>query len=480
MELNPEYIHKNLGKLGKQEAFRLLKGWIENSQDFKSRRKSLKLIGTIDDGTHFSFLEQLFLSDKDIPVSIIAGKILKKKYSTHPGFLPLLQYCLNQPMPIDITLFSMRALREMGSFQARKILTECLEKLINSIESHHSSQLPQFLAISSFGEQIGDKTFEIWVNLALYKHYTKNCGYNVTMREGLIILLNCDGAGLDSVNQIPKIHELHHLRYLSLKRNNLSSLARISSLQNLTKLDASHNQLEKISHLEKQTELKELNLSHNRIESIANLANQQVLEKLDLSYNKISHIQNINHLKCLKYLNLSNNQIREITQLHGLAHLKKLNLSYNQIKKLENIWGLPNLIWFYVNDNQIEKIEGLNELKELRGLLLSHNNIKSIEGLTELENLRKLELSENQITKIEGLGHNKALQELYLDKNEIKSLEGLEALESLIILFLEQNEIREFDHSKIESLKTLDRFFLNDNPLTEESLHAYRNFKSYW
>jgi Leucine-rich repeat (LRR) protein len=480
INLNPEYIEHNLEKVGKQEAIYFLKGWIENSQKSKIRNHSLQILGKIDKDTSFSFYEHLFISDKDLSVRLTAGRVLCENYFHHPDLIPLFRYVVNQDQQIEILLFIMEQLRKKRTYETQRILAGFIREIIKGIESYNNSQLPSTFPLENPQDPITEKAFDLCVNLVLYRYYTKRCNYNATMRNGLIILLNCDGASLRSINEIAKIGQLRHLQYLSLKRNRITSLKGIPDQQDLLKLDLSHNHITKVAHLEGQPDLKELTLAHNQIEKIEDLDAQDRLVKLDLSHNRIRQIQNLNHLKNLKYLNLSHNQIQKINNLDGLTNLKKLNLSFNYITTLENLRGLPNLIWFYVNDNQIEKIKGLEQLEELRGLLLSHNKITKIEGLEELENLRKLELSENKITKIEGLTHNTQLQELYLDKNEITELDGLETLENLIILFLEQNKIQEFNQLKIKNLKTLDRFFLNDNPLSEKSRTAYRNFKNYW
>jgi protein phosphatase 1 regulatory subunit 7 len=479
MNLNPQYIANNIEKFGKQEAKYLLKGWIENSQKAHIRNQSLQLLGEIDDGGSFSFYEQLYVSDNDVLMRMKAGEILKNYYAQHPDFISLLRYTLRQDWPIDLILFAMRTLRERGTYHSRKILVNFIERQIEDISVYYSAQLPDSLPFIHSKKEISKNVFEICLNIVLYNYYKNVCSYNVTMRDGLIILLNCDGAGLESVREIAKLSQLGHLQYLSLKRNNLKSLEGLSNQYQLLKLDASHNQITEITHLDLQQKLKELNLSYNHIKTIKNLKHLQNLENLDLSHNRIKYIQNLLHLSQLKYLNLSHNKIETIESLCGLKNLKKLNLSYNYIRASENLIGLPNLIWLYLNDNRIEKIQGLADLQELRGLFLSHNKIQKIEGLDQLTNLRKLELSENLLTKIEGLDNNKNLQELYLDKNKITELEGLERLERLIILFLEQNEIQQFDLTKIKNLKTLDRFFLNDNPLSKESIRAYRNFRNY-
>jgi Leucine-rich repeat (LRR) protein len=110
----------------------------------------------------------------------------------------------------------------------------------------------------------------------------------------------------------------------------------------------------------------------------------------------------------------------------------------------------------------------------LKVLNLSNNYINRLENLDKLNDLIKLEISNNRIKKIEGLNSLIHLQELFLDRNYIEKFEGLKDLESLIILFLDNNYIREFAIDQIQNLGNLNFIFLNENPLTPESLKAYQ------
>ena len=96
MEVNPEYIKENLSKIGKKEASALLREWIISSNDLRLRKDALELFGTLDDSKNFKFFEHVFLSDEDLEIRMIAGKILEAKYIKHKKLIPLLEYSLKK------------------------------------------------------------------------------------------------------------------------------------------------------------------------------------------------------------------------------------------------------------------------------------------------------------------------------------------------------------------------------------------------
>ena len=104
MELNPDYIKENLSKIGIKEASALLKEWIISSNDLNLRKDALELFGSLDDGKNFKFLEQVFLSDEDLEIRLIAGKILEDMYINHKKLIPLLEYSLRKIKELEQTI----------------------------------------------------------------------------------------------------------------------------------------------------------------------------------------------------------------------------------------------------------------------------------------------------------------------------------------------------------------------------------------
>jgi hypothetical protein len=478
MQLNPTNIQEHLQQLGKKEATNLLKEWICNSNEQALREQALDVLGVIDEGDKYLFFEQLFLSDANLTISLTAGKILSKKYRDHKKLLSLLQYTLEKVENIDKKLLAIEILKKIDNHTSARILKDFL---IIKLRSIPEKAIGNLFTESIFKKnyQIEERLIDVCINLILYQYYIEKWGFNVTLRDGRIILLNCEGAGFKSIGEIPAIKRLVNLKHLILKRNRISKIESIQNLKDLQILDLSDNELSEIESLAYLPNLKDLILTNNKIDQIRNVNMLQNLRKLAINYNALTEIQHISGLRYLEDLNLNNNQITHISGLRDLPRLEKLNLSFNQITKISGLYRLENLHWLHLNNNRIEKIEGLANLTQLKGLYLSDNQIQKIENLENLTELRKIELSNNKILQIEGLETLQKLQELFLDNNQIEEISGLEKLRQLIILFLKSNKIRHFSKEMIEELHNLNFIFLNDNPLTPESKIYYNRRSRY-
>ena len=474
MELDPDYIKENIDQIGKKEGLILLREWINSSSNTKVRQKALENYGLIEEGKNFKFFENLFLSDENLEIRLIAGKILKKKYSNNKKLISLLGYTLNKVDNVELQLFALRALNSLNNMKVRKIVIDYLKYLIKNIFSNKNSIFLQEIWNFDPSDAIPESFLKVCTNLILNEFYVKKCGYHVTLRKGKIYSLNCESSNLNKISEVIGLKSLSDLEHLQLEHNKLESIDKIQFLTKLKTLDLSHNYIKKIENLEGSNNLEELNLSNNKIHTINNLDSLSQLKKLVLNNNLIEEINNITNLVKLEELNLSHNHISEIKNLNELVQLNRLNLAYNQIEQIKGLNNLINLMWLYLNDNNITQIRGLSFLHKLKGLYLSSNLIKNIESLDSLLNLKKIELSNNNITKIEGLNTLNNLQELYLDNNKIKLLEGLEGLNSLIILHLGRNQITQFKNEDIECLKGLNFLFLNENPLDTKSWEQFK------
>ncbi|TFG26336.1 MAG: hypothetical protein EU532_10105 [Promethearchaeota archaeon] len=479
MELNPQSIRDNLDKIGVKEALALLKEWIISSNDFMLREEALNLFGSIDEGTNFNFYEQLFLSDENIEIRLITGNLLKDKYLKHKGIISLLEYTLLNVDNLEQKFLAVEILDKIRTKDSRKIIKNFLGTYIQKKLKKKIREFPQEIFATDYDYLISPQILEICFNLILYDYYIHECGYSVSLKNGFIILLNCEGANLKQIKNIPSLNRLTHLEHLLLARNNIEKIEGLEVLPNLRILDLSSNQIKVIENLEHLTSLEELNLLDNKIERIQNLESLINLIKLNFEHNLITEIQGLENLKNLEELNLNKNQITEIKKINNLTNLIRLSLSFNQIKLISGLTKLENLIWLTLNDNKISQIQGLEGLKNLKVLNLTNNLIERVQNLDNQQNLIKLELSNNKIHYIESFEHLKKLQELFLDRNYIKTLDGIECLESLIILFIERNNISEFDSKSVDNLKNLNFLFLNENPLTPQSWLCYKRWSRF-
>lgn len=472
MDLNPHYIKENINEIGYKEGFSLLKDWINNSNEPELRKEALKVYGHLDNGRNFKFFEQIFLSDENLQMRLLSGNLLKERYINHKKLISLLEFTLNSVENIDQKFLAIKILNSLKSKKAHRIIKEFLKKSIKKYFSGKIKEFPEEIFNADYTSSISESILELCYNLILFDYYKRYHGYNVTLRKGIIILLNCENSNISCISEIPAFYKLIKLEHLLLQGNKINEIDNLEHLQNLKILDLTNNQINKIKNIEVLRNLEELKLSKNQIKKIENL-NLPKLRKLSLDHNSIIEIGNLELLMNLEFLNLGYNAIEKVENLGVLYKLKNLNLSNNKIEEISGLDNLTHLISLRLNANNIKHLNGLDNLSELKILNLSNNLIENIENLHNLYNLTKLELSNNKIKKIRGLDHLIKLQELFLDKNRITKLEGIENLESLIILFLENNYISEFRIGDIEHLKNLNFIFLNENPLSPESKKQY-------
>jgi Leucine-rich repeat (LRR) protein len=460
--------------LSKKEARTRLRDIISVSTDPIQRTNALRYLGELDEGSDFEFFEQLFLSDEDVTLRLASGELLRECYAHHERLISLFDYSLYNLENVVQKFLIIDLLNSLGEKRARIKIIKYLNRFFSKDEVKANPMLEKMINELDPDSDIPNLALELAHNAILHDHYVNKCRFHVALRDGFIIMLSCEGSGLQSIDSIQGLGNVSRLEHLLLQRNSITRIHGLEGLINLKRLDLSYNLITRIENMQSLINLEELNLSNNDIKEIENLDSMRLLLKLDLDHNHVKEINNLNELGQLLSLNLSYNEIREIEGLDVLKSLKQLYLSSNQINRVKGIDSLKDLMVLHLNANHIQKIEGLNALYSLKVLSLSENLIDKIENLDALHNLRKLELSKNNITSMEGLDDLIRLQELFLDKNQISEIKGVHNLNSLIILFLENNLIEDFDPQEIEQLESLNFLFLSNNPLNDKSRIAYR------
>ncbi|MFX1524397.1 MAG: leucine-rich repeat protein [Promethearchaeota archaeon] len=473
MELDPDFIKENLIEIGKKEGLILLKEFIENSTERLIRRKALEYYGELEDGKNFNFFENIFFSDEDLEMRLIAGKVLKTNYSTHKKLISLLEYALKKMGNMEQKIFSLRTLHSIDSIKVRKIIMEYMKSIIKTRFKNNVEGITEVILKYDYKNNLPESLIEICTNLILNDYYVNVCGFLSTLRKGRIVSLDCESLAIKRIRDITGIKNLNDLEHLNIQRTKIRYLDDLHHFKNLKYLNLSYNTIQEIENLSSLADLEELDLSYNKISKIINLESLNKLKKLSLANNMVKEIENLDSLVNLEDLNLAHNKIMEIKNLENQVKLKKINLSSNRIEKLTGFEGLTNLIWLSVNNNRISQITGLSSLSNLRLLYISNNQVEKIEGLDNLLNLRKLELSNNRISYLEGLENLPELQELYLDDNSIEKLDGLDYLKNLIILHIGRNKITQFRSDDIKNQTNLNFLFLNENPLDQQSWEHY-------
>lgn len=162
------------------------------------------------------------------------------------------------------------------------------------------------------------------------------------------------------ISNIPlDIYELHFLRWLNIRENEISYLdSEIGHLINLNELDLSSNKISTIpQEIGNLAKLTWLSLSSNQIinlpKSIRELTS---LRWLNLHSNKITELPaEIGNLKSLIWLSISNNNLSTIpSEIGKLSSLAELNLRNNQITTLPpEINQLPKLAMLDLRGNPL-------------------------------------------------------------------------------------------------------------------------------
>lgn len=308
-------------------------------------------------------------------------------------------------------------------------------------------------------------------------------------------------------NQIEKLFgeltELHNLRTLNLRNNNIKSSGvpkELFLLVDLTTLDLSHNRLKEVPEgMEKAKSLLVLNLSHNQIEAIppSLFINLTDLLFLDLSYNKLETLPpQTRRLSNLQTLVLDGNplehfQLRQLPSLHQLvclsmrstqrtltnfptsldtlSNLKELDLSQNQLPRIpEVLFSLYNLMRLNLSDNQITELSPNFELlTNLESLNLSRNQIAALPpAICKLSSLRRLYLNDNKLNFDgipAGIGKLNALEVFSASGNQLEMIpESLCRCAALKQLNLSSNKLITLPESI--HLTELDNLDLRNNP----------------
>ena len=235
-------------------------------------------------------------------------------------------------------------------------------------------------------------------------------------------------------DDILTISKLVNLKYLSLPKASLSTIAPMDGLTQLEYLDLSGNTIRNISVLANMKGLKELNIRNNAVTDLSALSNLTSLEKLDVSYNSISTLAPLKNLfGTLLELRASNNQISSIQPVTNLRRLKVLQLSNNKLTQVPDIGLLVELNELNLANNAITDISGLENMLQLQTLKLAHNQITELPAFQKTCQLVYIDISHNQVKLLDNLAGLPMLNTVNVDYNpELESVEPLDSCPLLV------------------------------------------------
>eukprot|EP01135_Chromosphaera_perkinsii_P001572 Nk52_evm42s207 gene=Nk52_evmTU42s207 len=223
---------------------------------------------------------------------------------------------------------------------------------------------------------------------------------------------------------------IHHVEYLSLANNLLTSLPQtIGNLILIQSLDLSNNQIsncpESILNL---TTLKNLNLTQNHLLQVPlDFSECEDLKELYIGYNdrnfkcpphtlpqsctklviggmEFDSLMDNLEWSSLQELYLTKGTLKEMGKvMHCLSNLKVLDLCCNNISSIPSFEGLVNLNSLSLSMNKIESIsdDAFDNNKNLWHVNLSHNELTEIStGIAKLSCLVHLDVSFNHIKSV--------------------------------------------------------------------------------
>ena len=224
MDLNPQYIKENINEIGYKESFSLLKDWINSSNDPGFRKEALEVYCHLDNGRNFRFFEQIFLSDENLQMRLLSGNLLKERYINHKKLFSLLEFTLSSVENIDQKFLAIEILNSLKSKKTHKLIKEFLKKSIRKYFSGKIKEFPEEIFNTDYSPSISESVLELCYNLILFDYYKRFHGYNVTLRKGIIILLNCENSNLNSISEIPAFYKLSKLEHLLLQGNKINEI----------------------------------------------------------------------------------------------------------------------------------------------------------------------------------------------------------------------------------------------------------------
>ncbi|CAA3024884.1 receptor 12 [Olea europaea subsp. europaea] len=215
----------------------------------------------------------------------------------------------------------------------------------------------------------------------------------------------------------PALRKLQHLKYLSLRDNNLTidNFNWLSDISSLSHLDLSGVNLRVVTNwsqpIAKLSSLEELDLSgcqlRDPLSAFDVFVNSSLssLSVLDLSYNELTSISTFDSMfdfsRTLIYLDLSGNRLKRLPKFEQLFNLETLYFSSNSLESTNIEHHLANLTQLVELDLSSNSLEGtINEhhlanLTQLRDLDLSFNNVSfnlSIDWIPTFQ-LERIELN---------------------------------------------------------------------------------------
>ncbi|XP_056430388.1 leucine-rich repeat and IQ domain-containing protein 1 isoform X2 [Hyla sarda] len=272
-----------------------------------------------------------------------------------------------------------------------------------------------------------------------------------------------------------------NLKFLSLRRCQLSALEGLSNCKALQYLDVQDNCISFIN-CEGLENLVVLLLNKNRVTSINGIEDCKNLMTLELSFNSVTRIAGLESLRNLQWLALDHNQLISTKALETTPQLTYLDCSYNYLTELEGIQNCGLLQILKLQGNNLSEIPRLDNHVLMRELYLDDNNLTTMTDMSSywLPLLQVFTVSQNSITHLEPFNTFISLEELNLSSNCLSDLETvtlwLEGCMNLRKLSISKNPFLQEHNWRFTLQKTLPALrCLNDEEITSEDTPFHKS-----
>lgn len=262
--------------------------------------------------------------------------------------------------------------------------------------------------------------------------------------EGLTALTSLDLSGtVFPTDELPILAGLPNLNSLSLSGCGISTIAGLSGAPALTHLDLSSNTIRNLEALEPMTGLQELYLQHNAVKELGCLSGLDKLAKLDLSYNAVTDLAPLGSCKSLTWLAVDNNHLTTLEGANALTGLTSLSANSNGLTGISIISGCTELKNLSISSNQITDISSLSSLTKLETFDFSGNHVEALPSWPSSLPLKTINGSYNALASIDGLKNMDALTHVYMDYNLLTNIDALADNYCLVQVNVFGNEIED-------------------------------------
>jgi hypothetical protein len=150
------------------------------------------------------------------------------------------------------------------------------------------------------------------------------------------------------------------------------------------------NYLETIQGLSAYPNLMRLTLRENNLKSLAGISESPYLRWIDVSNNYLEDFRGMGTMMNLEWLDAHNNNIDNLGGLDWAPNLTYINLHANHMTTLQGAEKFQALRWFDLSESDIKSARGLESCMGLQEINLAANYLQDVDSILALANLPHL------------------------------------------------------------------------------------------